>query len=68
MTAQRDAACIANRAKAYQITFERNAVLRAFGEVDAGTRAGLVEMARANKMRVNRLLAILLKQGKRYGV
>jgi len=68
MSEQRDALCIANRALAYQITFERNAVLRAFGEVDAGTRAGLVEMARANKMRVNRLLAILLKQGKRNGV
>jgi hypothetical protein len=68
MTAERDAAWVANKARAYARIAKNNAVLRAFGQVDAGTREGLLAMAKVNKISVNRLLAILLIQGRRHGV
>lgn len=68
MTAKRDAAWAANKARAYARSAKNNAVLRAFGPVDAGTREGLRALAKTNKISVNRLLAILLVQGRRHGV
>ena len=68
MTAERDAARAANKARAYASTARINAVLRAFGQVDAGTREGILALAKMRKISVNRLLAILLVQGRRHGV
>ena len=68
MTAERDALRLANKARAYARTARINAVLRAFGQVDVGTREGILAMAKANKISVNRLLAILLVHGRRHGV
>ena len=68
MTAERDALRLANKARAYARTARINALLRAFGPVDAGTREGLVALAKTHEISVNRLLAILLVQGRRHGV
>ena len=68
MTTERDAVRVTNKARAYARTAETNAVLRAFGAVDPGTRAGLLELAKMSKISVNRLMAILLVQGRRHGV
>ena len=68
MTAERDALRLANKARAYARTARINALLRTFGQVDAGTREGILALAKMSKISVNRLLAILLVQGRRHGV
>jgi len=68
MTAQRDAACIASRARAVGLTARRNAVFQAFAGVDRATADRIKALAKTNDMTVVELLKALLRQAERNGI
>jgi len=68
MTAQRDAACIASRARAVGLTARRNAVFQAFAGVDRATADRIKAMAKANDKTVVELFKAPLRQAERNGI
>ena len=68
MTAQRDAACIASRARAVGLTARRNAVFQAFAGVDRATADRIKALAKASDKTVAEVPKALLRQGESTGL